>query len=168
MGDGLRIIQGDITRLAGMAVVRCVATGDRSDPATDPLLLAGGDALWTDIQRHEPLIEARPVVTPPYRLPATAVIHVAAPVWQGGHYDKDRRLALVVERVLVAAVRHRLPRVAFSPIGPGFPLDHAAAIAIGTIHSALFAAPDVEEIVIVCPTTASWRIYDSALLTLLD
>ena len=168
MSDGLRVVRGDITRLGEVAVVRCVPAGVPSEPTADPLLLAGGDGLWADIQRHEPLWEARPVVTPPYRLPATAVIHVAAPVWRGGAHDEDRRLALVVERVLVAAVRHRLTRVAFSPIGPGFPLDRAAAIAIGTIHSALFAAPDIEEVTVVCPTGASWQVYDDLANHLLD
>ena len=168
MSSGLRVVEGDITRLLGVAVVRCVPAGDPVDPASDPVLLAGGDRLWADIQRHEPLAEARPVVTPPYRLPATAVIHVLAPVWRGGDHDEDRRLALVVERVLVAAVRHRLPHVAFSPIGPGFPIERAAAVAIGTIHSALFAAPDIVEVVIVCPTTASFRHYDDLVHWLLD
>ncbi len=168
MSDGVLVVRGDITRVPGAAIVRCVPVGLPSDPARDPVLLAGGEGLWVAIQRHEPLVEARPVVTPPYGLPAGAVIHVAAPVWGDGARDEDRRLALTVERVLVAAVRHRFSQVAFSPIGRGFPADRAAAIAVSTVHSALFAAPSIGEVVFVCPTAALWRVYDDAANQLLD
>ena len=168
MSDGLLVVRGAITRVPGAAIVRCVPAGLPSDPAQDPILLAGGNALWVEIQRHEPLGEARPVVTPPYELPAGAVIHVAAPVWRDGGRYEDRRLALTVERVLVAAVRHRLSHVAFNPIGPGFSADRAAAIAVSTVHSALFAAPSIEAVVFVCPTAALWQVYDDAVNQLLD
>ncbi len=168
MSDGLLVVRGDIRRFVGGAIVRCVPVDVASDPASDPILLAGGDTLWAAIQRHEPLAEARPVVTAPYGLPAQAIIHVAAPVWHGGGHDELRRLALTVERVLVAAVRNQVAHIAFSPIGPGFPLDRAAAVAVGTIHSALFAAPSIEEVVFVCPTSAAWRVYDDAVNASLD
>ncbi len=168
MSAGLLVVRGDIRRFAAGAIVRCVPVGVLSDPAADPILLAGGDALWAAVQRYGPLTEARPVVTDSYRLPAQAIIHVAAPVWRGGGQDEDRRLALTVERVLVAAVRSQITRVAFSPIGPGFPVDQAAAIAVGTVHSALFAAPSIEEVVFVCPTDAAWQVYDDAINGLLD
>ena len=168
MSDGVLVVRGDITRVPGAAIVRCVPAGLPSDPALDPILLAGGEGLWVEIQRHEPLVEARPIVTSPHRLPAGAVIHVAAPVWRDGGRDEDRRLALTVERVLVAAVRHRLSQVAFSPIGPGFPADRAAAITVSTIDAALFAAPSIETVVFVCPTAALWQIYDDAVNQVLD
>ncbi len=168
MSGGLVVVQGDIRRCVGGAIVRCVPVVGPSDSASDPILLAGGAELRADVQRHEPLAEARPVVTAPYRLPAQAIIHVAAPVWQGGGKDEDRRLALTVERVLVAAVRKRFARVAFSPIGPGFPVDRAAAIAVSTIHSALFAVPSIEEVVFICPTCTAWQVYDDAVNELLD
>ena len=168
MSGGLVVVRGDITRFVGGAIVRCIPVGLPSHPASDPILLAGGAGLWVEIQRHEPLDEARPVVTPPFGLPAGAVIHVAAPVWRGGGQDEDRRLALTVERVLVAAVRNQVTHVAFSPIGPGFPLDAAAAIAVGTIHSALFATPSIEDVVFVCPTNAAWQVHDDAVSAWLD
>ncbi len=168
MSDGILVVNGEITQVPNGAIVRCVPAGGATEPAHDPILLAGGEALWVEVQRHEPLIEARPVVTLPYRLPAEAVIHVAGPVWRGGGQDEDRRLALTVERVLVAAVRNRFSRVAFSPIGPGFPADRAAAIAVSTVYSALFAAPSIEAVVFVCPSAALWQIYDDAVNQLLD
>lgn len=164
----MRAVVGDITRLAGVAVVRCVATGAPADPLTDAILVAGGPGLQVEIERHAPLVEARPIVTPPHALPARAVIHVAAPPWRGGGQDEDRRLALAIERCLVTAVRARLDRVAFSPIGPGFPLDRAAAILVSTIHSALFAAPSITEVTFVCPTRRAWRVHADAIAGVID
>lgn len=139
-----------------------------ADPAIDPVLLAGGANLLVAVELLEPLAEARPVVTAPFGLPSTAVIHVAAPAWAGGGQGEDGRLAAVIEAVLAVATRRHLPRVAFSPIGPGFPLDRAASIAVETIDAVLFAMPAIAEVLIVCPTERTQRTYEIALSEVID
>ena len=168
MLNGLDVVRGDITQVTGAAIVRCVSVGKPDDPDGDAILCAGGPALVREIAWYGRLVEARPVVTGAWRLLATAVIHVAAPRWRVDDPSLDQRLALVVERVLLAAVRHGLPAVAFSPIGPDFPMDRAAAIAIGTGYSALFAAPDLRQVTFVCPTDSAFHAYEAALRTLAD
>ncbi|HEV2528236.1 MAG TPA: macro domain-containing protein [Thermomicrobiales bacterium] len=168
MHDHLVAAPGDITRLAGYAIVRAVVAGEKGDPLADPILFAGGKELAEHAAAIEPLVEARPIVTPPYGLPATAVVHVAAPRWRNGQGDEDWRLALTIERVLYVARRERFSRVAFSPIGPGFPLDRAAEIAAITAHAALFAAPEIAEVRFVCPSRTSLRAYRDAISAVTD
>lgn len=168
MLNGLDVVHGDITRVVGAAIVRCVPVGEPDDPDGDAVLRAGGPALARKIARSGRLAEARPVVTGAWRLPATAVIHVAAPRWRTDDPSFDQRLALVIERVLVAAVHYRLSRVAFSPIGPDFPMDRAAAVAIGTTYSALFVAQSLRQVTFVCPDALSYAMHDDTLRTLVD
>jgi O-acetyl-ADP-ribose deacetylase len=168
VAGGLRAIGGDITRLEGYVVVRCVVAGEKPDLEHDPVILAGGKRLRAATESLGSLPEARPVVTAPGDLPASAVIHVAAPRWAGGQDDEDRRLALVVERVLFVARRERLWRVAFSPIGPGFPLARAAGIAASTASACLYAAPEITDVVFVCPTPTMLVAYDDAIAAVID
>lgn len=92
-----------------------------------------------------PTGEAR--ITPGFRLRARFVIHTAGPVWHGGHRGEPELLARCYGNSLALARAHGLGAVAFPAISCGvygYPLDHAAEIAVREVRGfqAAHGAPD--------------------------
>jgi O-acetyl-ADP-ribose deacetylase len=87
-------------------------------------------------------------VTGAGRLPAKHVIHAVGPVWRGGDEGEPELLASCYRRAIELAAEHGCRRVAFPAISSGiygYPLDQAAAVAIGATREALEKHPEVEE-----------------------
>ena len=82
------------------------------------------------------------------RLPVRHVIHAVGPVWRGGDAGEPELLASCHRRAIELADEHGCRRVAFPAISTGvygYPLDRAAAVAIGATRAALDDHPGVEE-----------------------
>jgi O-acetyl-ADP-ribose deacetylase (regulator of RNase III) len=82
------------------------------------------------------------------RLPAKHVIHAVGPVWRGGGEGEPELLASCYRRAIELAAEHGCRRVAFPAISAGiygYPLEQAAAVAIGATREALERHPEVEE-----------------------
>jgi O-acetyl-ADP-ribose deacetylase len=82
------------------------------------------------------------------RLPARHVIHAVGPVWHGGGEGEPELLASCYRRAIELADEHGDKRVAFPAISAGvygYPLEAAAAVAVGAVREALAAHPAVEE-----------------------
>jgi O-acetyl-ADP-ribose deacetylase (regulator of RNase III) len=82
------------------------------------------------------------------RLPVRHVIHAVGPVWRGGSEGEPDLLASAYRRAIELADEHGDKRVAFPAISAGvygYPLDQAAAVAIGAVREALDSHPSVEE-----------------------
>ena len=82
------------------------------------------------------------------RLPAKHVIHAVGPVWRGGGAREPELLASCYRRAIELAAEHGCRRVAFPAISAGvygYPLEEAAAVAIGAAREALERHPEVEE-----------------------
>ena len=82
------------------------------------------------------------------KLPVAHVIHTVGPVWSGGDRGEAELLGCCYQRAIELAASHGCARVAFPAISTGvyrYPLDEAAAVAIGATREALENHPAVEE-----------------------
>jgi O-acetyl-ADP-ribose deacetylase (regulator of RNase III) len=159
----LRVLRGDITRLALDAIVNAanesLLGGGGVDGAihraAGPQLLASCRAI-AEIRPGVrcPTGEAR--LTPGFRLPARHVIHTVGPVWRGGGHGEAALLASCYRSVLDLANANGLRRLAFPAISCGvygYPLQPAADIAVAEVRAALATdsgAPVFDEIVFAC------------------
>jgi O-acetyl-ADP-ribose deacetylase (regulator of RNase III) len=87
-------------------------------------------------------------ITGPGKLPVKHVIHAVGPVWNGGDHGEAEMLGCCYHRSIALAAEHDCARVAFPAISAGvygYPLDGAAAVAIGATREALELHPSVEE-----------------------
>jgi O-acetyl-ADP-ribose deacetylase (regulator of RNase III) len=87
-------------------------------------------------------------VTAGYRLPVDRVIHAVGPVWRGGGEGEPELLASCYARSIELAAEHGCERVAFPAISTGiygYPLAHAAPVAIQAVREAGVEYPTVRE-----------------------
>lgn len=146
----MRVVEGDITRLAVDAIVN----------AANSELRRGGGVCGAIHRAAGPELEAACLqlgrcptgdarITAGYRLPARHVIHTVGPVWQGGGANEEAQLASCYRRSLELAARHGLKSVAFPAISTGifgFPPERAAPIAVRTVATFLDGHPEMEAI----------------------
>ncbi|OQX30411.1 MAG: O-acetyl-ADP-ribose deacetylase [Candidatus Sedimenticola endophacoides] len=156
----IRILQGDITRLAVDAIVN----------AANPSLLGGGGVDGAIHRAAGPRLlafcrelggcppgEAR--ITPGFDLPARRVIHTVGPVWRGGGEGETHLLRSCYENCLTLARREGLGRIAFPAISTGvygYPKHEAARIALGAMGEAV---NDFEEIAACCFSASDAALY---------
>jgi O-acetyl-ADP-ribose deacetylase (regulator of RNase III) len=82
------------------------------------------------------------------KLPVRHVIHAVGPVWKGGGHGEAEILGCCYHRSIALAAEHGCARVALPAISTGvygYPLDAAAAVAIGATREALELHPQVQE-----------------------
>jgi O-acetyl-ADP-ribose deacetylase (regulator of RNase III) len=82
------------------------------------------------------------------RLTAKLVIHAVGPVWRGGDAGEPELLSACHSRAIELAAQHGCERVAFPAISTGvygYPLELAAAVALGATQAALAAHGEVRE-----------------------
>jgi O-acetyl-ADP-ribose deacetylase (regulator of RNase III) len=138
----LRIVQGDITKLATAAIVNAANSSLLGGGGVDGAIhRAAGPQLLAECQR----IRARQggcktgeaVITTGGRLPAAHVIHTVGPVWNGGHKGEPDLLASCYRNSLRLALENKLASVAFPGISTGiygYPKAEAAAIAVREVQ----------------------------------
>jgi O-acetyl-ADP-ribose deacetylase (regulator of RNase III) len=150
----IRLVQGDITRLAVDAIVN----------AANSTLLGGGgvDGAIHRVAGPELLAECRALggcppgqarITRGHRLPARWVIHTVGPVWHGGGQGEEEVLASCYRTVLAIARERSLVTLAFPALSCGvygFPIPRACAIATREITAGLAAIPGIERVDLVC------------------
>ncbi len=137
------VTAGDITRLEVDAIVNAANSSLLGGGGVDGAIhRAAGPELLEECRRIGgcPTGEAR--VTSGHRLPARWVIHTVGPVWHGGAGGEHSLLAACHRNALREAVRIGAATVAFPAISCGvygYPIDKAAAVAVGEV--ARFSAP---------------------------
>lgn len=135
------IVRNDITKISADAVVNTVSSRPGIGSGADAAIheKAGGKLL--EARQKIGIIpsgEAR--VTPAFDLDAKIVIHVVAPVWQGGRRDEESVLRLCYRRVFELAREHNCESVAFPLLSAGsrgFPKSAAFHIAMEESRSFL-------------------------------
>jgi O-acetyl-ADP-ribose deacetylase len=158
----IRVVQGDITKLAVDAIVNAAnrlmlgglgVDGAIHDAAGPELLRACEAIPEVKLGIRCPTGEAR--ITPGFRLPARYVIHTVGPIWHGGGVREPELLASCYRNVLALARQHDCRTLAFPAISCGvygYPLEPATRLAIREITADLESDSHFEAITLVAFT----------------
>src|SRR5437763_8030490 len=139
--EGIRLEQGDITRLSVDAIVNAANASLLGGGGVDGAIhRAAGPDLLTECRAIGgcPPGEAR--LTGGYRLPAGHVIHTVGPVWRGGNAGERDILARCYRSCLAIARDREFDDIAFPAIATGiygFPREEAARIAVAAVREHL-------------------------------
>ena len=111
-------------------------------------------------------VTGKAVITGAGRLAAQYVVHTVGPVWHGGGAQEPELLANAYRNSLALAAAHGAHTIAFPAISAGiygYPLDQAAAAALGVARDFAFARPDFTEIRFVLFSAGSFAAFEAAL-----
>lgn len=164
----LRIVQGDITKLAITAIVNAANSSLLGGGGVDGAIhRAGGPQILEECRQ----IRARQggckvgeaVITSGGRLPARYVIHTVGPVWNGGHKGEPELLARCYRNSLQLALTNKLESVAFPGISTGiyhYPKPAAAALAVREVQQWLAAHEWPREVIFVAFDAEAKQLYE--------
>jgi len=167
----LRLVQGDITKLATTAIVNAANSSLLGGGGVDGAIhRAGGPQILDECRQ----IRARQggckvgeaVITSGGRLPASYVIHTVGPRWNGGHKGEPDLLASCYRNSLAIALERELESVAFPGISTGiyhYPKREAAALAVREVHQWLAAHEWPREVVLVAFDAETKQLYEQEL-----
>jgi O-acetyl-ADP-ribose deacetylase len=168
----LALVRGDITTIPadaiGNAANAALAGGGGVDGA---IHRAGGPAIMAELRARHPhgTPTGTAVATGAGDLPARWVIHAVGPVWRGGGHGEEELLAAayrsaVAEAVRVGATTLTLPAISAGIYG--YPLERAAAVAVGTVAEALRTGAPLERVTFVLFSTDVLAAFERALAAL--
>ena len=140
-GKVLRLVVGDITRVAADAIVNAANSALRGGGGVDGAIhRAGGPAIMQELDRIRPQTGGCPtgsaVVTTAGALPARYVFHAVGPIYRGGGHNEAGLLASCYATCLKMAEERDLGAISFPSISTGaygYPLEEAAGIALDTV-----------------------------------
>ena len=172
----VELARGDITLEALEAVVNAANSTLLGGGGVDGAIhRAGGPAILEECrqirERRGMLPPGEAVITTAGRLPARHVIHTVGPIWGGGQKGEAEVLAACYRSSLGLAAAQGLSSVAFPSISTGaygYPVDRAAAVAVGTVRDVLLAGSPVRLVRFVLFSQADLQTYEQALANLLD
>ena len=170
-GKTVHLEQGDITLVEADAIVNAanaeLAGGGGVDGAIHRAAGSGVmkelDGIRARIRRCEP---GKAVATGAGRLKARYIFHAVGPIWRGGTHGEPEQLGSCYRECLRMAAERDLRSVAFPAISTGvyrYPLDEAAAIALGEITGFFAQASSVEDVRIVLFGSDAFRAFQNAL-----
>lgn len=167
MPQRIELQRVDITTLAVDAIVSA------SNPSLTPggtvsaaVHRAAGPELLAACMKHPGLHAGDAVLTPGFGLPAKYVIHAVGPSWWPGKEPEADKLARVYRKAFALIAEHQIRTVAFSAISCGvyaYPLEEAAAIAIGETVSALRGGLEVEKVIFALFADKVYTAFEGAL-----
>ncbi len=173
IGDGmLRLVEGDITRVAADALVNAANSGLRGGGGVDGAIhRAGGPSIMRECRGIGGCPTGSAVITGAGDLWARYVIHAVAPVWHGGRSREPELLASAYHRSFELAAEHEVASIALPSLGTGaygYPLEEAAPIALRVASEHLRSGRAPLEVTFVLWGNAAMRAYEVALSKLAD
>lgn len=170
MKNRIFILQGDITKQTCDAIVNAANTSLLGGGGVDGAIhRAAGPDLLAECRTLHGCETGQAKITGGYRLPARYVIHTPGPIWRGGDRNEPNLLASCYRSCLALARENGCQTVCFPSISTGvyhFPLDRAAAIAIGAIAEFLKENDTPETVTMVCFDSRTKAAYEAALAAL--
>jgi len=165
------LLKGDITKVKADAIVNAANSSLMGGGGVDGAIhRAGGPAVLEAcrkiIARLGRCAIGEAVITTGGNLPAKFVIHTVGPIWNGGKYDEEVKLANCYKNSLRLAVENHCKAVAFPNISTGiyhFPKKEAAQIAISNVSGFLAVNCEIEEIIFVCFDDENYGLYNEIL-----
>lgn len=164
----IRVVEGDITKLAVDAIVNAANSSLLGGSGVDGAIhRAAGPELLEECRTLRGCETGKAKITGGYQLPARHVIHTVGPIWRGGNANEADLLADCYRNSLHVAQQNAVKTIAFPAISCGvygYPLDEAATIAVDTVCDALKNLGDgFEEVIFCCFSAEIASTYRTAL-----
>lgn len=164
----LRLVQGDITKLATTAIVNAANSSLLGGGGVDGAIhREGGPQILAECRqiraRQGKCKTGEAVLTSGGQLPAAYVIHTVGPVWNGGHKGEPELLANCYRHSLQITADKQLESVAFPGISTGiygYPKAEAAHIAVREVRQWLAAHEWPREVTFVVFDDENRKIYE--------
>ncbi|GAA5107828.1 ADP-ribose-binding protein [Orbus sasakiae] len=169
MKSKIKIIQGDITKIAVDAIVNAANSSLLGGSGVDGAIhRVGGKQILEECQK----IRARQggckvgdaVITSAGNLPAKYVIHTVGPRWNDGNNNEVNLLKNCYLNCFKLAYDNNVTTISFPNISTGiykFPKNKAAEIALRIIKESLNKYLSIEKVNIVCYESDNYNIYCS-------
>src|SRR3954470_23043021 len=152
----LKLVRGDITRLAVDAIVNAANTTLLGGGGVDGAIhRAAGPELLAECKTLGGCRPGEAKITRGYALSARHVIHTVGPVWSGGNRGEPETLANCYRNSLRVAVENGVRTIAFPAISCGayrYPIADAAFIAVETTREFLRDNDSIAEVTFVVST----------------
>jgi O-acetyl-ADP-ribose deacetylase (regulator of RNase III) len=164
----LRLVEGDITRIAADAIVNAANEALAGGGGVDGAIhRAGGPSIMAECRQIGRCPTGEAVATTAGKLPARYVIHTVGPIWRDGRHNEESLLAKAYGSCLIKANELGLASIVFPSLSTGaygYPLRQAANVALRTIVGRLQIAPGSIQIVTFCLFgREAYAAYDEAL-----
>ncbi len=168
----LRLMQGDITRVAAGAIVNAANSGLRGGGGVDGAIhRAGGPAILRELDAIRAARGGCPtgsaVVTTAGELPAQFVFHAVGPIYGDGRSGEAELLASCYHTAMRLADERGVAEISFPSISTGvygYPVDEAAPIAVAAVAAHLrLPETSVREAIFVLFDSRTHEAYASAL-----
>lgn len=170
----LQLMQGDITEQRVDAIVNAANSSLLGGGGVDGAIhRRGGPSILAECRtiRRTRYPDGMPagdaVVTTAGDLPARRVIHTVGPIWRGGSDAEPAVLERAYRSSLACARAEKLRTIAFPSISTGaygYPINHAASVAICTVLDVLRDHPDVfDEVRFVLFSERDYTVYADVL-----
>ena len=171
----IRLVKGDITRIAADAIVNAASEFLLGGGGVDGAIhRAGGPAVMADLERRYGAERRCPtgsaVISTAGDLPARYVIHAVGPIWAGGTSGEADLLASAYRTSLDLARQHGCRTVAAPAISTGvygYPILRAAPVALRAVADWLADNPEtMDEVTLVLFSVDLLEVFEQALAEL--
>ncbi len=152
----IEIVKGSVVEQDVDAIVNAANTALRGGGGIDGVIhRAAGRELMRELERVAPngTKTGSAVITKGFNLKQPFIIHTPGPVWKGGSANEAAKLASSYRSCLERAEEKALKSIAFCSVSTGiygYPLDQAAAVALGSVTEYLEAHSE---------TTLEWIVF---------